>query len=114
MEVNARSALPTTLVDALRRNAAAKATEAAAGVAAVQPASPAPSFGGALESALRAVSASQAQSNQLTEAFLRDPGSVSLEAAMVASQKSQIAFQSALHVRNRLVAAYSDIMNMQV
>jgi flagellar hook-basal body complex protein FliE len=33
---------------------------------------------------------------------------------MVAMQKSQIAFQSALQVRNRLVQAYSDIMNMQV
>ena len=29
-------------------------------------------------------------------------------------QSSQIAFQAALTVRNRLVAAYTDIMNMPV
>ena len=39
---------------------------------------------------------------------------VSLEETMVAMQKSQIGFQAALQVRNRLVQAYSDIMNMQV
>jgi flagellar hook-basal body complex protein FliE len=33
---------------------------------------------------------------------------------MVAIQKSQIGFQATLHVRNRMVQAYSDIMNMQV
>lgn len=33
---------------------------------------------------------------------------------MIAMQKSQIHFQAALQVRNRLVQAYSDIMNMQV
>jgi len=29
-------------------------------------------------------------------------------------QKAQVSFQAALTVRNRLVAAYTDIMNMQV
>jgi flagellar hook-basal body complex protein FliE len=33
---------------------------------------------------------------------------------MVAMQKSQIGFQATLQVRNRLVQAYSDIMNMSV
>jgi flagellar hook-basal body complex protein FliE len=39
---------------------------------------------------------------------------VSLEETMVAMQKSQIGFQATLQVRNRLVQAYSDIMNMSV
>jgi flagellar hook-basal body complex protein FliE len=39
---------------------------------------------------------------------------VSLEETMVAMQKAQIGFQATLQVRNRLVQAYSDIMNMQV
>jgi flagellar hook-basal body complex protein FliE len=39
---------------------------------------------------------------------------VSLEETMVAMQKSQIGFQATLQVRNKLVQAYSDIMNMQV
>jgi flagellar hook-basal body complex protein FliE len=33
---------------------------------------------------------------------------------MVPIQKAQIGFQAALHVRNRMVQAYTDIMNMQV
>jgi flagellar hook-basal body complex protein FliE len=33
---------------------------------------------------------------------------------MVAMQKSQIGFQATISVRNRMVQAYTDIMNMQV
>jgi flagellar hook-basal body complex protein FliE len=43
-----------------------------------------------------------------------DNPSVSLEETMVAMQKAQVGFQATLAVRNRLVAAYSEIMNMQV
>ena len=43
-----------------------------------------------------------------------DNPTVSLEQTMVAMQKAQIGFQATLQVRNRLVQAYSDIMNMQV
>ena len=43
-----------------------------------------------------------------------DNPTVSLEQTMVAMNKSQIGFTAALTVRNRLVQAYSDIMNMQV
>jgi len=39
---------------------------------------------------------------------------VSLEETMLAMQKSQIGFQATLHVRNRMVQAYTDIMNMSV
>lgn len=112
------SGLPAALADALKRNAAAQRAGAGAGAASTLPvASPqvqAPSFSGALDQALRSVSAAQANASQLADAFQSDPGSVSLEQTMVAMQKAQIGFQSALHVRNRLVSAYSDIMNMQV
>ena len=33
---------------------------------------------------------------------------------MVATQKANIDFQAALNVRNRMVQAYTEIMNMQV
>jgi flagellar hook-basal body complex protein FliE len=33
---------------------------------------------------------------------------------MVSMQKANIAFQGSVQVRNRLVAAYHDIMNMQI
>ena len=33
---------------------------------------------------------------------------------MIAQQKSKLAFQSTLQVRNKLMTAYQDIMNMPV
>jgi flagellar hook-basal body complex protein FliE len=33
---------------------------------------------------------------------------------MVAMQKSSIAFQATVQVRNKMISAYQDIMNMQV
>lgn len=107
------SGLPSPLLDALRRNAAAQQTGAAVAVPTASPTDRA-SFSGALNQALQSVSSLQAEANRLADAFQADPGQVSLEQSMVAMQKAQIGFQSALHVRNRLVSAYSDIMNMQV
>jgi flagellar hook-basal body complex protein FliE len=43
-----------------------------------------------------------------------DNPTVSLEQTMVAMQKAQIGFQATLQVRNKLVQAYSEIMQMQV
>jgi flagellar hook-basal body complex protein FliE len=48
-----------------------------------------------------------------TEVQLGNPN-VSLEETMLAMQKAQIGFQATLHVRNRMVQAYTDIMNMSV
>jgi flagellar hook-basal body complex protein FliE len=71
-------------------------------------------FAGALKGALQSVSAAQNHSNDLqTQVQLENPA-VSLEETMVAIQKAQIGFQATLHVRNRMVQAYTDIMNMQV
>lgn len=72
------------------------------------------SFSGALKSALHAVSASQNQSARLQHEVQMENPSVSLEETMVSIQKAQIGFQATLHVRNRMVQAYTDIMNMQV
>lgn len=71
-------------------------------------------FTGALKTALNSVSAAQNDATRLQrEVQLENPG-VSLEETMVAIQKAQIGFQATLHVRNRMVQAYTDIMNMQV
>jgi flagellar hook-basal body complex protein FliE len=78
-----------------------------------QAASPA-SFQSAFTSALRSVSQSQMQAEQMQQQVALGNPSVSLEQTMVAMQKAQIGFQSAVQVRNRLVQAYTDIMNMQV
>jgi len=72
------------------------------------------SFSGALNEALQGVSRLQDDSATLQRRFLMGDEGASLEQTMMAMQKSQVAFQAALTVRNRLVAAYTDIMNMPV
>ena len=71
-------------------------------------------FSGALKSALSSVSAAQMESGRLQREVQMENPKVSLEETMVAIQKAQIGFQATLHVRNRMVQAYTDIMNMQV
>lgn len=71
-------------------------------------------FGKALDSALKEVSLTEKAAQTLQKDFVAGVDGVTLEQTMVAAQKSQLAFQATLTVRNRLVAAYTDIMNMQV
>ena len=82
--------------------------------AGVAPATPGVSFQSAMTQALGAVSHQQNQATALQRELQLDNPSVSLEQTMVAMQKAQIGFQGVLAVRNRLVSAYSEIMNMQV
>lgn len=71
-------------------------------------------FAANFKDALKSVSASQEEASRLqTQVQLGNP-KVSLEETMLAMQKSQVGFQATLHVRNRMVQAYTDIMNMGV
>ena len=72
------------------------------------------SFRTAMADALQAVSATQAEAQTLQRELQLDNPAVSLEQTMVAMQKSQIGLQAVVQVRNRLLSAYTDIMNMQV
>ena len=85
--------------------------------AAQQPAAPAgvdSGFADNFRTALKTVSQAQNEASQLqTQVQLGNP-KVSLEETMLAMQKAQIGFQATLHVRNRMVQAYTDIMNMSV
>ncbi len=72
------------------------------------------SFHTSFSQALKAVSATQAQATEMQQQVQLGNPSVSLEETMVAMQKAQIGFQATLQVRNKLVQAYTDIMNMQV
>jgi flagellar hook-basal body complex protein FliE len=67
-----------------------------------------------LTQALDSVSRSQNDAARLQREVQFDNPTVSLEETMVSMQKAQIGFQAALTVRNRLVQAYTDIMNMPV
>jgi flagellar hook-basal body complex protein FliE len=72
------------------------------------------SFSSVLGGALRSVNASQVQAMNLQRQVELENPSVSLEETMVATQKANIDFQATLNVRNRMVQAYTEIMNMQV
>lgn len=71
-------------------------------------------FTDALNQALEQVSLKQSESRDLAQRFQMGDPSVSLEKTMIASQTANISFQALVQVRNRVVAAYQDIMNMQV
>ena len=71
-------------------------------------------FQQALTQALGTVSKSQTDATEKQRQVQLDSPTVSLEQTMVAMQKAQIGFQATLQVRNKLVQAYSDIMQMQV
>ncbi len=89
-------------------------TELARRVTAPQPAAQEVGFSTAFRNALQAVSAAQEQASGLQREVQLENPRVSIEETMVAMQKAQIGFQATLHVRNRMVQAYTDIMNMQV
>jgi flagellar hook-basal body complex protein FliE len=71
-------------------------------------------FQKALTQALGAVSQTQNDATNMQREVQLDNPTVSLEQTMVAMQKAQIGFAATLQVRNKLVQAYSDIMQMQV
>ena len=71
-------------------------------------------FRSAMADALANVSRDQMEAQRLQREFSLDNPTVSLEQTMVAMQKSQIGFQAVVQVRNRLLSAYTDVMNMQV
>ena len=71
-------------------------------------------FRTAMADALKDVSASHLEASRLQRELSLDNPKVSLEETMMAMQKAQIGFQATLQVRNRMVNAYSEIMNMQV
>jgi flagellar hook-basal body complex protein FliE len=72
------------------------------------------SFSDALKSSLDQVNQVQKEAEKLGKNFVLGDDSVSLSDVMIAGQKANISFQATIQVRNKLVSAYQDIMNMQV
>ena len=71
-------------------------------------------FASALKSSLEQVSGAQNSAKQMGERFALGDDSVSLSETMIAMQKASISFQATVQVRNKLISAYHDIMNMQI
>jgi flagellar hook-basal body complex protein FliE len=71
------------------------------------------SFTDKLKSALDNVNALQKDASARTQDFAAGRNN-DLVGTMLAMQKSDVAFQATMQVRNRLVSAYQDIMNMPI
>ena len=76
------------------------------------PASASSGFDTVLKSAIDQVNQSQSRAATLQESFARGDSSTDLAQVMLASARAQVEFKGMVEVRNRLIAAYQDIMNM--
>lgn len=104
---------PDQLINQMRL-LAAQARAPAEG-AAGQPGAAAPAeFQNALVQALDSVNGVQQNASNLAKAFEKGEPGVELVDVMVSLQKASVAFEAATQVRNRLVSAYQEIMNMPV
>ena len=71
-------------------------------------------FAELLKASLDGVAQAQAKSEAMQKAFVLGDNSVSLSDTMISMQKASISLQTTIQVRNKVVQAYNDIMNMQV
>ncbi|PPC92113.1 MAG: flagellar hook-basal body complex protein FliE [Methylobacter sp.] len=65
-----------------------------------------------LKQSIDSVNSTQKQAGQLKREFETGNTDVSLAEVMIASQKASVSFQAMLQVRNKLVDAYQEIMNI--
>ena len=71
-------------------------------------------FGEMLKTSLESVNEVQQHASDLKVGFEKGTGDATLAEVMIASQKASLSFQAVTEVRNKLVTAYQDIMNMPV
>jgi flagellar hook-basal body complex protein FliE len=88
----------------------APAVNPSAGAGQVEPGS----FASVLKQGLTEVNQMQQSANSMATAFQRGAPGVELADVMIESQKASVSFRAVTEVRNRMVSAYQDIMNMQI
>jgi flagellar hook-basal body complex protein FliE len=71
------------------------------------------SFAATLENALQGVNESQKKAGDLSAAYERGE-TVDIAKVMLARQEAAVGFEATLQVRNKLLSAYQNIMNMPV
>lgn len=71
-------------------------------------------FGALLKNSMDSVNAAQSNASALKTAFETGATDKTLAEVMIASQKADISFRAMTEVRNKLITAYQDIMNMPV
>ncbi|MCC6505255.1 MAG: Flagellar hook-basal body complex protein FliE [Alphaproteobacteria bacterium ADurb.BinA280] len=70
------------------------------------------SFGATFKKALNQVNTQQQESAGLARAFEMGDPNIDLVRVMLAQQEASVSFRATVEVRNRLVQAYQDVMNM--
>ena len=70
-------------------------------------------FSTAINNALQQVNAQQQRASELSEAYERGD-THDIVSVMIERQKASLGFETTLQVRNKLLSAYRDIMNMPV
>lgn len=108
--------IDSSRIEAMISQLKAAATKPQAAVPVVPGEAPAAkvNFSDALKGALDGVAASQGKAEALGKRFQMGDDSVNLSDLMISMQKASINFQATIQVRNKLVSAYQEMMNMQV
>lgn len=70
-------------------------------------------FGDHMKTALQQVSALQNQSTAISQAY-EAGDEVDVTKVMMAREKSSLAFEATMQIRNKLLSAYKDILSMPV
>ena len=71
-------------------------------------------FAKVLQNSIDQVNQTQQQAEGMAANFAAGDGNTNLQDVMISLQKANISFQEMVQVRNKLVSAYHDVMNMQV
>jgi len=73
-----------------------------------------PGFGELLQNSLASVSKTQSTAHNMAVGYETGTSDASLIEVMVAMQEADLSFRAVAEVRNKLVSAYQEIMNMPV
>lgn len=96
------------------RSTAALAAGTPAGAASAPGAEGSVDFAQTLKNAIDQVNTAQQSSGAMAEKFAAGDSNTNLHEVMIELQKASVSFQEMIQVRNKLVSAYQDVMNMQV
>ncbi|GHU07193.1 flagellar hook-basal body complex protein FliE [Betaproteobacteria bacterium] len=71
-------------------------------------------FAHVLKNTIDQVNQTQQEAEDMAAKFAAGDGNANLHEVMISLQKANLSFQEMVQVRNKLVTAYHDVMNMQV
>jgi flagellar hook-basal body complex protein FliE len=71
-------------------------------------------FAQVLKNTIEQVNQTQQEAEDMAAKFAAGDGNTNLHEVMMSLQKANLSFQEMVQVRNKLVTAYHDVMNMQV